>query len=104
MTALTRRAIIVIPAAKQAAANAKALNVDPVGGAKTFTAGLAQPANPTVAVAYWCSWALTPAQATALQSRMDELADNNIRVFNGNQVTPDDVLAQLGLVRVQVNQ
>lgn len=66
MISHSSRAIIVVPAAQQAAANAAALAVSPVGGDKTFTVPLSLASANTVPVAYWCNWQMTPAQRTQL--------------------------------------
>lgn len=53
------RAIIVVPAAFQAQANAAAKAVDPVGGERTFTVGRILSARPDahpIPDAYVCNW------------------------------------------------
>lgn len=119
--AYDRRAIIVAKPAVAAAMNLAAADVDTLGGAQTFTVPLRVAGDATNAVVgYWCSWALTPAQLTALRTRLQArgatageatvilLGDtptpgNRIFVFDGRESvgwTPADVLAALGLDRL----
>jgi hypothetical protein len=69
VTVYTRRLLCVIPASQQAAANAAAKVVDPVGGERTFTVGLNASGRDTDAPThYWCSWQMTPEQETQLRA------------------------------------
>jgi hypothetical protein len=100
-TAFTKRLIIVVTAAQQAAANVQAKTVDTVGGDRTFTVGL----NPTgrladAATHHWCSWAMQPADATSLQTGLPTaVGAGNVWIFDGTVTTPDQVLTNLGLQR-----
>lgn len=116
--AFDRRAIIVAKPAVAAAMNQAAADIDALGGAQTFTVPLrvAGDATKTV-VAYWCSWALTPAQIsalrTALQNRGATVSEaavilvgqtptpgNRVYVFDGREDvgwTPGAVLTALNL-------
>ena len=100
-TAFTKRLIIVVAAPQQTAANVQAKAVDTVGGDKTFTVGLnatGRLADP--ATHYWCSWAMQPADATALQSGLPTAVGvANVWIFDGTVTTPDQVLTNLGLQR-----
>ena len=68
MTEYTRRAILVVTAADQAAANVEATTLDPdTGGAKTFGVPLSPTGNdpPTH---YACSTLITPATLTTVEA------------------------------------
>jgi hypothetical protein len=69
--AFDRRAIIVARPAVAAAMNQAAAQVDALGGAQTFTVPLRAAGDATnTIVGYWCSWALTAAQVTALRTAL----------------------------------
>jgi hypothetical protein len=117
-TQFVKRFIIVARADLAAAANlaAKQPDTDPEGGDTTFTAGLSASGS-APAQAYWCSWQMTLAQASAIRTRLRERgatvaevtpvslngspASNRFAVFDSDDGwTPDLVLAKLGLQRV----
>lgn len=69
-TLFTVRAIIVARAAVAAALNQKCAEVDTVGGIRTLTVPLRLAGDSSDTVrAYWCSWAMTPAQRTSLRTK-----------------------------------
>ena len=95
-TVYTRRLIIVVKAEHQAVANPLSAQVDTVGGERTFPralypAGLRQ-VTPTH---YWCNWAMTDREHTALLARFG--ADTAVRpgrVYDtADTWTPDEALA-----------
>lgn len=112
------RLIVVIDAARQAAANRAAARIDKTGGTKAFTVPLADPATPTTPAAYWCSWDLAAtghnpdllfaeleregvsptAKPTNAPSRT-----RPINTFDAAQWTPDAVLDALGLQRIETD-
>lgn len=87
-----RRAIIVVPAAELANANAKAAEVDTVGGSRAFTIGLSA-TGAAPATHYWCSWACTDAVYTALSSRFGAGNLLSATMHDGVLKTPEQVLA-----------
>lgn len=92
-----RRATLVIPADDQSAATA-ALAALVEGIATTFDVPLlAAPAGPVAA--YWCSLLVPDAAWEPLAAAFDGVAGR--RMFDGDRTTPDQVLAQCGLVRSQ---
>jgi hypothetical protein len=101
-TDYTQRAIIVVTAAAVTAANGRANQVDRTGGDKTFTVGLSA-TGLVPATHYWCSWLMTPGEYTDLTTRLDGIpnASLHVRVFDGNVMTAEDVLAATGLRRIE---
>jgi hypothetical protein len=121
--AYDRRAIIVArpavaAAMNQAAADLNVADPDTAGGAPTFTVPLRQAGDATNTIrGYWCSWALTAAQVTALRTFMQNrgatasertvlmVGDtptiaNRIFFFDGREGVgwrPQDVLTALGV-------
>lgn len=115
MTAYTKRFIIVVRADLAAAANlaAKQPDTDPVGGDRTFTAGLSASGN-LPAQAYWCGWQMRVETALAIRNRLrergatvaevapvsrDGTPSNRFAIFDADDWEPEDVLAALGLQR-----
>jgi hypothetical protein len=97
-----RRLIIVVKAAAAAAANARAKELDSEGGERTFTVGLSTTGLPPV-THYWCSWQMDDDWDARIKENLQNAVDNgNAWVFNGNIRTPEWVLQQLGLKRVEV--
>lgn len=124
------RLIVAVKPAVAAAANTAAnqSDTDPAGGDKTFTATLRLIGDVTNTVrAYWCSWEMTAAKATALRTRLQEqgfsVGETSVvsiaekltfvanplakgYVFRGESVngdggwTPQEVLTALGLERI----
>jgi hypothetical protein len=115
--AYDRRAIIVARPAVATAMNQAAANIDALGGAQTFTVPLRAAGDATnTIVGYWCSWARTAAQVTALRAAMQNRGatvsettailagqtptpGNRIYFFDGRDGigwTPAQVLAALG--------
>lgn len=100
-TLYTRRLIIVVTAAAAANANARAKEVDPEGGHRTFTAPLS-PTGDEPATHYWCSWVMRDSDDTSMRAKLAAAdAAGHARVFNGNARTPESVLAELGLAPVR---
>jgi hypothetical protein len=94
----TARLIIVVRANVAAAANTHG-RAEEEGG-DPFTVGLSA-TGLEPATHFWCSWALRPAQVTSLNQRFGALVDGTrVRVFNGNQQSPEAVLATCGLQRI----
>jgi hypothetical protein len=113
------RLIIVIRADVAANANLASKLVDLVGGEFTWNVALAKPGHPTVVVAYWCNWAMKPSEVTSLKTEMQErgFTEANVAnvnpgdtphanakavVFSAANWTPAEVLAALGLQRIEV--
>lgn len=110
------RLIVVIDAARQAAANRAAARIDKTGGTKTFTAPLAEPTAPDVPAAHWCSWDMTATghkpdvlfaemeregvSPTAKPTRTPSRT-RPINVFDAAEWEPDAVLTALGLQRIE---
>lgn len=102
----TRRAIIVVKAADRDQANTDALAYDPEGGDETFRVGLSAD-GATPATHYWastvCREAVWQALTAAEAAQVAKGAGRTRRLFDGLTVTPDDVLAALGLQRLVVS-
>lgn len=95
LTEYTRRAIIIVPATDQSAANTLAFKVDKTGGKRTFTVGLATtPTGPPTH--YWCGWTMTQAQWDALWSWFGD-GTGLWRMYDSATWTPSDVLVATGL-------
>lgn len=95
--------------------NEAAKLVDIIGGERTFTVPLARPNNPTVGVAFWCSWDIdaTGHQLTSIRDRLREKgatqeevtpipvgqtpASQRFAIFRADQWTPEQVLSVLNL-------
>lgn len=105
-TAYTRRAIIVVTASDRDQANQDALAFDPIGGAEMFRVGLSADGS-TPATHYWastvCREAVWQALVDAEAAQVAKGAGRTRRLFDGLTVTPDDVLAALGLQRLVVS-
>lgn len=96
-TEYTQKLIIFVTADKQADANAAAKTVDPEGGEFTFIHGLS-PNGLLPITHYWCSWTMTGNEKNNLQARLSNVRPSNkVTVFDGNQVTPEQALAQMNL-------
>lgn len=94
-----RRALIVVPAALQGEANLRADRIQKAGGLPTFSVPLVDALS--ITAAYWCSWSMPDAQYDKLHAAFTEpvLATAGVRIYDGDVVTPDQVLAELGLQR-----
>jgi hypothetical protein len=100
-TIYTRRAIIIIPAAKQVQANDLAQQADPSTDLRTFTVGLsATGTNP--ATHFWCNWQTTQAQWDALTARFPD-GKQGVRYFDADTTTPEQALTATGLKRITIN-
>jgi len=96
-TLYTNCLIVVIQAQLQAAANAKALELDTLGGDRTFTQGLS-PSGALPATHYWCDWTMLPGEEVPLRGKLANVGSGNkVRVYNGKTTTPEQVLALTGL-------
>jgi hypothetical protein len=96
-----RRLIIVIKAAIRAQANARAAELDREGGENTFNVPLSISGN-LPATHYWCSWQLDDDWDRQLKEKLQQVVTNgNAWVFNGNNRTPDSILTELGLQRIE---
>lgn len=74
-TAFLHKLLIVVPAARQAALNGWWLaNIDPVGGAQTFTAGLST-TSALPATHFWAAPSLTNAELKLVIQRLIALAN-----------------------------
>lgn len=99
-TLYTRNIIIVIQASLQAAANTRALEVDPVGGGNTFTVGLSSTGN-LPATHYWAAGVVTVDEDTKWRGSMGKVGTGNkVRIYDGNTTTPAQVLATTGLKEI----
>ena len=102
-TLYTQRAIIVVVAAAQSAANARAKLVDTVGGEHTFENGLS-PTGAAPATHYWCGWWMTPAEYADLSARLNSMpqAGSRVWIYDGNTTSEVVVLTTMGLQRVRL--
>lgn len=87
-----RRAIIVVPTANLAAANAALRLLDPAG-ASPLSVPLYDGAG--ALAAYWCSWSLADAEFMAVEAAV--VTSGLGRVYDGNVTLPGAVLAAEGL-------
>lgn len=95
----TRR-IFVVLAAVIATANSLALQLDTVGGAQTFTVGLSADGS-LPATHYWCSWVVDLSGHPEIEQTLQQAIQNGQAwEFDGETVSPDDVLSTLGLQRL----
>lgn len=98
---MTNRAIIVVKAEAAEVANARAKEVDAAGGERTFSVGLSATGK-APATHFWCSWQLPDGDYDVLCQKLQPVVnDNGAQIFNGNRTTPDEVLATLGLTRLE---
>lgn len=75
------RAIVVVQAGDQAAANALiASSYDPVGGASTFTASL-EPVGGGATVAYWAALAIGSGDLNYIQTLADSIPKSDIWIW-----------------------
>ena len=94
------RYIIVVQAAHQAVANALAAQVDTVGGQNTFTVPLYPAGLPQVTPShFWCDWGgLSNNDARAVYARFGNGTPARPGIlYDGDVVTPAEVLAALGI-------
>lgn len=87
-TLYTQRYIVVMRQGFASKANTASKLVDTQGGERTFSVPLRLAGDATNTVrARWCSWALTPAEATALRDRLKEqgLLDQEVVVVTRAQ-------------------
>lgn len=96
-TVYTERMIIVVTEADADIANVHAKAVDLIGGEYTFTARLS-PTGEMPPTHRWCNWAMTPAERADMSNRLDNLIRlGRVKAYDALTVTPDQVLADLGL-------
>jgi hypothetical protein len=105
MTQFTRRATIVILASDQHQANLDACQFDTGGeGDETFTVGLS-PTGAEPATHYWASTVCTEQHWQAFKAQEAQqisLGPARTRwLFDGLTTTPDEVLATMGLKRLE---
>ena len=100
-TLCTQRAIIVVIAAAQSAANARAKQVDAVGGERTFVNGLS-PTGTAPATHYWCGWWMQPAEYASLSAKLNSMpqAGSRVWIYDGNTTSEEVVLTTMGLQRI----
>lgn len=96
----TTRRTVVVAAAVRDTANALALDLDPVGGAETFTVPLSTD-GALPASHYWCSTACDVMAAAKIDAMGKALValGLDVRVFDG-ETDPDDALFACGLQRI----
>lgn len=111
MSDYIRRAIIVIPASRQAEGNLLALQLDPIGGGQTFAVGLSL-SGEAPATHYWCSTVATEAQwddiiqlgSFTTEDPLGRYTDSNgAWLYDGDLWQPNNVLFDQSLARLQVN-
>ncbi|MCR4341024.1 MAG: hypothetical protein NUW01_14175 [Gemmatimonadaceae bacterium] len=111
MTPQYRYAIVVIPAVQQADMNQAALQWDPTGGEETFTVPLsADGAEP--ASYYWCGTWMTQATWDAILAQFSAVENpsgsaryantSGSKLYDGATWTPEQVLTDVGLQRVEL--
>jgi len=88
-----RQAIIIVEADQKDNANTIAKQIDSIGGDQTFSGLGLSPSGEGSATHYGCSW-------NCSSSEYDFLVENFI-VHDGEKISFNDVLDQLGLRRVQ---
>jgi len=88
-----RRTIIVITAAQQVLENTFMTTIDKQGGDRTFTVGL-NALGVGVPTHYWCNWLVTDEQYATFRTRYGS------DCFDGDKMSPDEVLAAKGLKRI----
>lgn len=100
-TQYTQRAIIVVTAQVQNAANARAKEVDTVGGERTFTMGLSATGT-APATHYWCGWWMQPAEYAGLSAKLNSMpqAGSRVWIYDGNTTSEEVVLTTMGLQRI----
>ncbi len=102
VTLYTKRLIIVVSAAAAAVTNARAKEIDSEGGEQTFTVGLSATGKEPI-THYWCSWAMSDNEHDAMQQKLLlHVTQGEAKIFDGNKLTSDEVLQQMGLQRVAV--
>jgi len=89
-----RQAIIIVEADQKDDANTIAKQIDIVGGDQTFSGPGLSPTGKSPATHYGCSW-------NCSSSEYDFLVEN-FTVYDGEKVSFNSVLDQLGLRRVRV--
>ncbi len=95
------RLIVVVSAAVAATANARAKLIDTVGGEYTFTAGLSADGR-APASHYWCSWKMSNTDHDGLLTEIESIVDDKeAETFDGDTLSPSDVLATLGLMPLE---
>jgi hypothetical protein len=96
------RALVVIEAKDRDAANHAALQLDPLGGAGTFTAGLS-PTGDEPATHYWCSVVVTNEQWRMLLGMREQYFPSAEIVewyVDAEPQRPDRLLRELELTRI----
>lgn len=98
-TQYVHRSIIVIDTVHRDQANARAKETDTAGGQSTFTEGLSATGS-APATHYWCNWQMLTSERGQVHARVGGLHATQVRIYNGNVVTPADVLTTLGLKEI----
>lgn len=87
-----KQIFIIIPAGIKVASDNTARKINPMGG-ENFSVPLYKNGVNPKAISHWgCSWFCTAEEQTFLEANFDE-------VFNGNDVTFEEVLEAKGLAR-----
>jgi len=98
---MRRHLIIVVPVGLAIQANQRCKEIDPVGGERTFTVGLSLTGQ-APATHHWCGWNLSDDEETAVRTKMRPHLDSGaVKVFESATISPDDVLRQVNLKRVE---
>jgi len=80
MTEYTKRVIVIVPKGQAIAANARAKQVDKVGGGFTWTSELSPTGN-APATHYWCNWQMKPSEFNDLYQKLDEAIPGRFQWF-----------------------
>ena len=94
--------LVVIPASYLNRANKLSLDVDPVGGDKTFTVGLSKDGS-MPATHYWCSTSATDEGYTKIQGLL-ELAKSegtDVIIEDLDKIKSEDVLKRLNIKPIE---
>lgn len=91
-----RRAIIVVKNEVAVNSNLDAKIIDKIGGDYTFTDSVLSATGKAPSTHTWCSWLLTDTDFTKLEGLFKGNSPNR-RFYDGDKLTPEQVLADTGL-------
>lgn len=105
------RVLIVVPSNLTATANTACQRwhtnfwgIQRGTNSQVFTASLTTNVYGTNPIThYWCNWAMSSNEWWWFTNKLTVVGTPNIKVFNAATTTPDQVLQDLGLFRMQTN-